>query len=161
VVINRDGAFGVYSREGLAATTRLGDLSVGAEFQEWRVSNEHATPLRRVPIPVKPAAVEDACAGAEPFALMVLGHSMEPEFQHGDIVVIEPDGLVRDGSFVLAHAGGEWMLRRIERRASGWALTVLAGSEPAIEIADLASVRGVVIQRSRGGRRRDTKRYVE
>jgi hypothetical protein len=140
----------------------LGDLSVGGGFQQWRVSNDPPAPARRVAIPIKPAPAEhDACAGAEPFALMVLGHSMAPEFEHGDIVVIEPDGLVRDGAFVLAHAGGEWMLRKIERRGAGWTLTVLAGTEPAIEIADLAPVRGVVIQRTRGGRRRDTKRYVE
>lgn len=92
---------------------------------------------------------------------MVLGDSMAPEFEHGDIVVIEPDGLVRDGAFVLAHAGGEWMLRKIERRGAGWALTVLAGPDPAIEIADLEPVRGVVIQRTRGGRRSGMKRYVE
>lgn len=92
---------------------------------------------------------------------MVLGHSMAPEFEDGDVVVIEPDGLVRDGSFVVAHAGEQWVLRKIERHDGGWTLTVLAGTEPPIELADLAAVRGVVIQRLRGRRRRDTKRYVE
>ncbi len=45
----------------------------------------------------------DACASAEPFALMVLGDSMMPEFEERDIVIVEPDGLADDGAFVLAH----------------------------------------------------------
>ena len=42
-----------------------------------------------------------SCAGGESFALMVLGHSMAPEFQEGEIIIIEPEGLAKDGSFVL------------------------------------------------------------
>jgi hypothetical protein len=37
------------------------------------------------------------CAGGESFALMVLGHSMAPEFNEGEIIVIEPDGLAQGG----------------------------------------------------------------
>ncbi|MCS7100132.1 MAG: S24 family peptidase [Burkholderiaceae bacterium] len=119
-------------------------------------------PAPRIPIPIKVAPAEEgACAGAEPFALMVLGSSMAPEFEHGDIVIIEPDGLATDGAFVLAQARGEWMLRQLRRHGGGWVLTVLDGSEPPLPIEDLAPVRGVVIQRNRGGRRRLTKRYVE
>ncbi|MCS6944312.1 MAG: S24 family peptidase [Sutterellaceae bacterium] len=119
-----------------------------------------STRLLSIPIHTLPSS-ERACSGAEPFALMVLGSSMAPEFEHGDIVIIEPDGLATDGAFVLAHARGEWMLRQLRRQDSGWALAVLDGSEPPLPIGDLAAVRGVVIQRNRGGRRRFTKRYVE
>ena len=44
-------------------------------------------------------------SGSESFALMVLGDSMVPEFNEGEIIVVEPDGATRDGSFVLAFVG--------------------------------------------------------
>ena len=46
------------------------------------------------------SAQEDlpSCAGGESFALMVMGHSMAPEFLEGEIIIIEPDGLAQDGS---------------------------------------------------------------
>lgn len=110
-----------------------------------------------------PADAGPGCASGESFALMVLGDSMCPEFAAGDVVVIEPEGLATDGSFVLACCNGEWMLRRLARRAGGWALHVLnpAAGEPEIVLADLSAVRGVVIQKSRPGRRRAAKRYVD
>jgi DNA polymerase V len=101
------------------------------------------------------------CAGAEPFALMVLGDSMAPEFTDGDVIVVEPEGLASDGSFVVAQVDGEWTLRRLVREEYGWRLTALNPAYPAAAIADLAPVRGVVIQKSRPGRRRSIKRYVE
>ena len=52
----------------------------------------HTTPDTHVP----------DCAGGESFALMVMGHSMAPEFLEGEIIIIEPEGLVKDGSYVLA-----------------------------------------------------------
>ena len=36
------------------------------------------------------------CAGAEVFALQVLGQSMAPEFEEGEIIVIEPEGALRE-----------------------------------------------------------------
>ena len=50
---------------------------------------------------------DDSCSGAEPFALRVLGDSMAPEFADGDIIIVEPDGALHDGSFVLARPDGE------------------------------------------------------
>ena len=41
---------------------------------------------------------EDGCSGGEVFALRVLGHDMAPEFNDGEIIVIEPDGLLKDGA---------------------------------------------------------------
>jgi len=120
---------------------------------------EPRTPLRSIPI--RPATEPDGCGGGEPFALMVLGDSMAPEFDDGDIVVIEPDGLATDGSFVLARCGGDWVFRQLRRRADGWTLRALNPRYPPTDIADLAAVRGVVIQKSRPGRRRAAKRYVD
>ena len=51
--------------------------------------------------------MDAGCSGGESFALRVLGHSMAPEFVEGEIIVIEPDGALRDGCFVLAQVAGE------------------------------------------------------
>jgi DNA polymerase V len=63
-----------------------------------------ATPPHPHPAQAADPALE-ACAAAEPFALMVLGDSMEPEFREGEVILIEPEGLATDGSFVLAQLG--------------------------------------------------------
>lgn len=113
-------------------------------------------------IPIAPAPggdAEGACSGAESFALRVLGDSMRPEFEEGDIIVIEPDGLATDGAFVLAQAGGEWIFRQLVATGPGWELRALAPGYPAIALPDLAAVRGVIIQKSKPGRRRAAKRY--
>ena len=114
-------------------------------------------------IPIVPAAPdgEGGCSGAEPFALMVLGASMAPEFVEGEIIVAEPEGLASDGSFVVAELDDGWELRQLARVADGWELRTLDPAWPAVAMPDLARVRGVVIQKSRPGRRRSVKRYVE
>jgi DNA polymerase V len=116
------------------------------------------------PHPIIPIRADDdapGCASGESFALMVLGESMSPEFNEGDIVVIEPEGLATDGSFVLAWHAGEWIFRRLQRAGAEWVLAALNPAYPPIPLADLSPVRGVIIQKSRPGRRRDSKRYVE
>lgn len=101
------------------------------------------------------------CSGAESFALMVLGDSMAPEFTDGDVVVVEPEGLARDGSFVIAHVAGEWTLRQLVATQGAWMLRALNPAYPEQRLPDLAQIRGVVIQKSRPGRRRAVRRYVE
>ena len=115
-------------------------------------------------IPIQPQGVDaelESCSSAEPFALMVLGDSMEPEFIEGEVILIEPEGLATDGSYVLAQLEGEWIFRQLVRAGAGWRLQALNPAYPATDIADLAAVRGVIIQKSRPGTRRATKRYVE
>lgn len=121
-----------------------------------------AMDARRV-VPIVPAAraEEGDCAGAEPFALMVLGDSMAPEFSDGDVIVVEPEGLAADGAFVVAEVHDGWTLRQLVRADGGWQLRAVNPAYPAAAIADLAPVRGVVIQKSRPGRRSTRKRYVE
>ena len=61
---------------------------------------------RSIPIVAdEPPAAAD-CSGAESFALMVLGDSMAPEFVDGEVIVVEPEGLASDGSFVVAKVEG-------------------------------------------------------
>jgi SOS-response transcriptional repressor LexA len=115
----------------------------------------------RIPIvPAVPVAEGD-CSGAEPFALMVLGDAMAPEFVEGDIIVVEPEGHATNGSFVIAQVDGEWTLRQLLRHETQWQLRALNPAYPVRDVPDLASVRGVVIQKSKPGRRRATKRYVD
>jgi len=114
-----------------------------------------------IPIAPAPVAAAEDCSGAEPFVLMVLGDSMAPEFVEGDIIVVEPDGIAGDGSFVVAQVRGEWTLRQLARGDDGWQLRALNRGYPAAAIADLSAVRGVVIQKSRPGRRGARKRYVD
>ncbi|NWG31621.1 MAG: S24 family peptidase [Rhodocyclaceae bacterium] len=119
------------------------------------------------PIPVVPAAENetdaalDACSSAEPFALMVLGDSMEPEFVEGDIIVVEPEGLAVDGSYVMAWLEGEWIFRQLVGRPGDWKLRPLNPKYPTASIPDLSVVKGVIIQKSKPGRRKAAKRYVE
>ena len=118
------------------------------------------------PIPVVPAEVEtdaalDNCSGAESFALMVLGDSMEPEFIEGDIIIIEPEGLTTDGSYVMAWLGDEWIFRQLVGGAGGWKLRALNPRYPTASIPDLSVIKGVIIQKAKPGRRKAVKRYVE
>ena len=118
---------------------------------------------KRVPIAVAAddAGAADGCSSGELVALMVLGDSMQPEFTEGEVIVIEPEGLARDGSYVLAMQAEELIFRQLRRQASGWLLHPLNPAYPDLAIADLTPVRGVIIQKSQPGRRRSLKRYVD
>jgi DNA polymerase V len=118
---------------------------------------------RFIPIAVAPddATGDSACGEAEAFALMVLGDSMEPEFLEGEIIVIEPEGLAQDGSYVLAQPDGEWIFRQLARFGEAWQLRPLNPAYSAAIIRDLSCVKGVIIQKSKPGRRKAAKRYVE
>jgi DNA polymerase V len=119
------------------------------------------------PIPVVPAgeiqtdAALDNCSSAEPFVLMVLGDSMEPEFIEGDIIVIEPEGLAGDGSYVMAWLADEWIFRQLSGCEGDWKLRPLNPKYPTASIPDLSVIKGVIIQKSKPGRRKAAKRYVE
>lgn len=123
-------------------------------------------PLRPFPIPVVPAgqssdAALDKCSAAESFALMVLGDSMAPEFAEGDIVIIEPEGLATDGSYVMAWHEDEWIFRQLAKCGMGWKLQPLNPKYPSAAIPDLSAIKGVIIQKSRPGRRKSVKHYID
>ncbi|MDD5325824.1 MAG: S24 family peptidase [Polaromonas sp.] len=100
------------------------------------------------------------CAGSESFALMVLGHSMAPEFLEGEIIIIEPGGLARDGSYVLAWHREEWIFRQLLGAGTGWVLHALNPAFADVAFTDLTVVRGVIIQKALPGRRRASKYYI-
>lgn len=100
------------------------------------------------------------CSGGESFALRVLGDEMAPEFLHGEIIIIEPDGALRDGSFVLARLDGEWIFRQLCQREGGWVLHALQAGLPDRPLPDLSAVHGVIIQKAVPGRRKLSRFYV-
>ena len=104
------------------------------------------------------------CAGSEPFALQVLGDSMTPEFDDGAIIIVEADGVIETGCYVVAEhdAGGnkqEYLLRQLRIDGDRWYLDALNARYPSIEIAGRAAIKGRVVQRA-GRRRRDRKSYI-
>ena len=120
-----------------------------------------AGPRRTIPIAVGEPAAQSDCGSSEPFALMVVGDSMAPEFADGEIIIVEPGGRAGDGSFVVAQVAGDWTFRQLVRCGGGWQLRALNPAYPATPLDDLAAVRGVVIQKTLPGRRRAGKRYVD
>jgi len=118
------------------------------------------------PIPVRPAnetqegLETSACAGAEPYALMVLGDSMQPEFIEGEIIVVEPEGLAKDGSYVVAWVNDEYIFRQIVQHPEGWMLKPVNPLYPNLPVEDLSCVKGVVIMKKKPGKRSEQKSYA-
>jgi DNA polymerase V len=107
------------------------------------------------------------CASGEPYALMVLGDSMAPEFEPGEVIVVEPEGLAKDGSFVIAYLpwveqeDERYIFRQLVRHPEGWMLKPLNPLYENIPIDSVESVvKGVVIQKKKPGRRRAVKYYL-
>ncbi|MDD2744665.1 MAG: S24 family peptidase [Rhodocyclaceae bacterium] len=115
---------------------------------------------KRKPIGIPVVAAEQraddspfgSCSGAEAFALMVLGDSMEPEFVEPEIIIVEPEGLAKDGSYVVAMHNEEYIFRQLIKCDAGWVLHALNPAYPDHPIASLSGVRGVVIMKRRPGR---------
>jgi len=119
-------------------------------------------PLVPAPGPAQGAdgPTASACGGGESFALRVLGQSMAPEFAEGEIIIVEPEGLAREGSYVLAWHGEEWTFRQLCRQGGRWVLHALNPTFADVALDDLSAVRGVIIQKALPGRRRASKRYI-
>ena len=114
----------------------------------------------RKTIPIQDINETSNCAGSEPYALMVLGDSMLPEFEEGEIIVVEPSGLVKDGSYVVAFVNEEYIFRQVVKHGDGWMLKPLNPIYPNIPIADIDAAKGVVIMKKRPGKRSAQKRYI-
>lgn len=98
------------------------------------------------------------CASDEPFALQVLGDSMEPEFEHGCIIVIDPAGVIQNGCFVLAEINGEYIFRQLLVQEERLYLKPMKSSYETIQIPNLQAITGVIVQKA-GTRRSQHKRY--
>lgn len=106
-------------------------------------------------------AFSSPCEGKEPYVLMVLGDSMAPEFMDGDVVVIEPHNVVKDGSYVIAWHNDEYILRKLRMIDERLFLEAENHAYPAHQIDSLEQVKGVITQRKRpGGGRKNMKSYT-
>lgn len=100
---------------------------------------------------------ENSC-GREPFALRVIGDSMTPEFADGAIIIIDPEGVINDGSYVMARHDDSWIFRQLVFGENCYYLRALQDGHEVIELTDLKTIEGVVTQQ--GTRRRNRKHYT-
>ncbi|MDJ0780234.1 MAG: S24 family peptidase [Gammaproteobacteria bacterium] len=100
------------------------------------------------------------CGASEPFALRVMGDDMAPEFEDGQVIVIDPGGLVKSGCYVVARLDDEQAIfRQLLVEDGQYRLRALKADLPEIVLErGVEAIVGVVSQRA-GRRRREHKRY--
>jgi len=107
------------------------------------------------------AAFSSPCEGNEPYALMVLGDSMLPEFAEGDVIVIYPNNPVTDGAYVVAYHNDEYIFRQFVLQEGRCYLKALNDAYPMTEVSGAEVVKGVIVQKkSPGGGRKSIKSYI-
>jgi SOS-response transcriptional repressor LexA len=100
----------------------------------------------------------EGCSSLEPYALRVLGDSMEPEFPEGCVVIVDPGYVARHGSYVIVEFAGDVFFRRIDFEGERRFLTPLNPKYGGFELTGEYTIRGGVVQRS-GRRRAEHKHY--
>lgn len=106
-----------------------------------------------------------SCSELEPFALQVLGDSMEPEFPDGCIVTIDPADQCIDGMYIMTLVEDTRWFRQYRKDDHGERLVALNDIYPEIPLDGLEwKVEGVISQRTLGRRqtasgKRESKHY--
>lgn len=106
-----------------------------------------------------------SCSSSEPFALQVIGDSMEPEFPNACVVVIEPSDWCQHGMYVMALVEGVRWFRRYLKDDNGERLVALNDVYPPIDLGGLDwKVEGIIMQRTlrrnqTASGRREVKHY--
>ena len=96
--------------------------------------------------------------GLEPFALRVIGDSMEPEFVDGHIIMVDPGFPLLNGVYTVVKSNGEFIFGQYFQDGSGnWIRYLNPEFEP-VKLETGFEVKGVVTQRN-GRKRKDIKRY--
>lgn len=103
---------------------------------------------------------QSGCTAAEPYALRVIGDSMEPEFHDGHIIIVDPGMPALDGTYVVIDYAGDTTLRQIKIDGAQRHLKPLNDNYETVEITGPCHIHGVVIQRATPGRRRETRHYA-
>jgi len=104
----------------------------------------------RQPMPNPNLDNETGCAWREPFALQVLGDSMEPEFPDRCGVIIEQAERCSHGMYVFVEVeGARWFRRyRVDEQGKEW-LIALNRRYPEIDLTGRAWMgMGIIIQRN-------------
>ncbi len=98
------------------------------------------------------------CEDVSPYALQVLGDSMEPEFADGTIVVVDPGYPPEHGCYVVVDYEGETVFRQLLLEGERRRLKALNPAYPTVDIVGPYRIHGVVVQQTR---RVDGKRQVK
>ncbi|MFM2320321.1 MAG: hypothetical protein RLZZ215_2942 [Pseudomonadota bacterium] len=123
-----------------------------ASFKEIKITVEHHNLQQQL-------SEGSSCSEAEPFALQVIDPSMEPEFEQGCIIIIDPSGIVRDGAFVFAKDNqDEYIFRRLRISAGRYYLEALQTQYPSFEIRP-EQIQGII--RQRAGKRRSYHKWYD
>jgi phage repressor protein C with HTH and peptisase S24 domain len=101
---------------------------------------------------------QDGCGALEPYALRVLGDSMEPEFPDGCVIIVDPGHAPHDGSYVVVEYAGDVFFRQLVIDGERRFLKPLNPKYGAFELVPPYNLRGGVVQRS-GARRSQLKHY--
>lgn len=100
-----------------------------------------------------------SCSESEPFALQAIDDSMEPEFDAGCIIIIDPTGVSRDGAYVFAKDNErEYIFRQLRIIDDRYYLVPLNELYETFEISGIKQIEGVIIQRA-GKKRSYHKNY--
>ena len=101
---------------------------------------------------------QNSCSALEPYALRVLGDSMEPEFADGCVVIIDPGHAPRDGSYVVVEFAGDVFFRQLVFEGERRFLKPLNPKYGGFELTPPYTIRGGVVQRA-SRRRSERKQY--
>jgi DNA polymerase V len=103
------------------------------------------------------ADLEGSCSTLEPYALRVLGDSMEPEFADGCVIIVDPAYVPRDGAYVIVEYAGDLFFRQLVYDGERRFLKPLNPKYGCFELVPPYTIRGGVVQRV--GRRTERKHY--
>ncbi|HEC28651.1 MAG TPA: S24 family peptidase [Gammaproteobacteria bacterium] len=90
-----------------------------------------------------------ACASNSPFALQVLGDSMEPEFMDGAIIIVDPAVPLHHGAYIVIDYKGETTFRQFIVRDEKHYLVALNKAYEEMLITEEYRIRGIVSQQAR------------
>jgi DNA polymerase V len=102
---------------------------------------------------------QGSCGTLEPYALRVLGDSMEPEFADGCVIIVDPGSTPRDGSYVIVEFAGDVFFRQLVFDGERRFLQPLNPKYGGFELTPPYTIRGGVTQRA-GRRRAERKHYA-
>jgi len=105
------------------------------------------------------ATVEGSCSALEPYALRVLGDSMEPEFADGCVIIVDPGHAPHHGSYVVVEYAGDVFFRQLVVDGERRILKPLNPKYGSFELTPPYTIRGGVVQRV--GRRRAERKHYE
>lgn len=102
---------------------------------------------------------QNSCSALEPYALRVLGDSMEPEFADGCVVIVDPGCAARDGSYVIVEFAGDVFFRQLVFDGERRFLKALNPKYGGFELSPPYTIKGGVVQQV--GKRRSQRKHYE